>query len=237
MIRNSQHGARCPLTTRNAVLDKIADIIATIRLDHPVRVGIDGVDCAGKTTLADDLVEPLRTRSRPIIRASVDGFHNPRAIRYRQGRTSPRGYYEDSFDLDAIVDSLLRPLGPDGTREYRTARFDFRTDSPVDCPWHTAPTDAVLLFDGVFLHRPELLPHWDFTVFVEADFETTIRRAAARDGYLFGTENATRHTYLQRYIPGQKLYLSACEPVRAAHIVLRNNSPSDPELILNRTAQ
>lgn len=223
------------MTTRKAVLGRLADTIAAVRLDHPARVGIDGVDCAGKTTLADELVEPLRARGRPVIRASIDGFHNPCATRYRRGRASPRGYYEDSFNFDAIVDCLLRPLGPDGTREYQTARFDFRTDTPVDSPWHTAPTDAVLLFDGVFLHRPELLPHWDFAVFVEADFETTIRRAAARDGYLFGTEDATRRTYRQRYIPGQKLYLSACEPARAAHAVLRNNSPANPELILNRT--
>jgi hypothetical protein len=34
-------------------------MIAAISLKHPVRVGIDGVDCAGKTVLANELVGPL----------------------------------------------------------------------------------------------------------------------------------------------------------------------------------
>ncbi len=83
---------------------------------HPLRVAIDGIDAAGKTTLADTLVQPLEARGKPVIRASIDGFHRPRAERYRQGTDSPVGYYDDSFDYTALRDALLRPLGP-GVRQ------------------------------------------------------------------------------------------------------------------------
>jgi len=51
-----------------------------------VRVGIDGVDGAGKTTFADALATTLQQQGRPVVRVSVDDFHHPRAIRYARGR-------------------------------------------------------------------------------------------------------------------------------------------------------
>jgi uridine kinase len=186
--------------------------------------------------LADELVEPLRSRGRSVVRASIDGFHNPRKVRHRQGRASPKGYYEDSFDVDAVLNCVLLPLGPGGNRKYKAARFDFRTDSPVECAWLEAAQDAILIFEGIFLHRPEFLPHWDFTIFVEAGFGITIQRAFLRDRYLFETEQKTRQIYEQRYIPGQKAYLVAQRPFEKANVVFKNDDIQNPELIVNRPA-
>ena len=220
---------------RTEAISQLAGLIAAVRLEHPVRVGIDGVDCSGKTMLADELIEPLQSRGREVIRASVDGFHNPREMRHRQGRGSPRGYYEDSFDLDAVRSCILLPLGPGGDLRYQTARFDFRTDSEVSSAVQTAEPGAILVFDGIFLHRPELLPHWDFTVFVNTGFDVTINRAFVRDQYLFETEEKTRSIYEQRYIPGQKLYLSEQQPIDKANVVFVNDDIESPELTIRRT--
>jgi uridine kinase len=181
-------------------------------------------------------LEPLRSRGRKVIRASIDRFHNPSAVRYRQGRTSSRGYYEDSFDLDGVLSCILLPLGPTGNRNYKVAQFDFRTDAPVESTWQVAPVDALLLFEGIFLHRPEFLPHWDFTVFVDTSFDVTIWRAFTRDQYLFQTEDRTREIYQQRYIPGQELYLSTQQPVQRANVVLRNDDIQNPVLVIKRPA-
>jgi uridine kinase len=56
----------------------------------------------------------------------------------------------------------------------------------------------LLLFDGVFLMRRELLPHWDFIVYLHVDPEETLRRALKRDGELFGT----RQRVVERYTGG-----------------------------------
>ena len=63
---------------REKRVSHFAEMIAAIQRDHPVRVGIDGVDASGKTVLADELIKPLRDRRRSVIRVSMDGFHNPR---------------------------------------------------------------------------------------------------------------------------------------------------------------
>ena len=71
-------------------------MILVLPLDRITRVGIDGVDGAGKTTFGDELARVLAAAGRPTIRASVDGFHNPKSIRYRLGRSCPRGYFISS---------------------------------------------------------------------------------------------------------------------------------------------
>jgi uridine kinase len=210
---------------RRALVLELARRIGRVECPHPLRVAIDGVDAAGKTTLADELVAPLIQLGRPVVRASIDGFHNPRAIRYRRGESSGEGYFRDSFSHTALIKVLLHPLGPDGDRRYRRAVFDFRTDSPVDAPLEDAASDAVLLFDGVFLLIPDLRPYWDFSIFVRASFETTIARAEVRDRQLFGTAAQVRQRYEQRYVPGQRLYLAEAQPDRHASLVVDNDEP------------
>ena len=122
------------------------------------------------------------------------------------------------------------PLGPGGSLRYRRAVFDFRADSPLKAAVEEAPFDAVLLFDGVFLLRPELCEYWDFAIFVHADFEVTVRRAEVRDRELFGSAATVRNRYQQRYIPGQRLYLFEVEPERRANVVI-NNTPDHPRLV------
>ncbi|MBO0797154.1 MAG: hypothetical protein J2P36_40260, partial [Ktedonobacteraceae bacterium] len=156
---------------RERVLQQLANVIATLHHTHTLRVAIDGIDAAGKTTLANELVPLIEEHGYIVIRASIDDFHRPRAERYRQGPVSPQGYYEDAFDYTALQKALLQPLGPMGNGRYRRAVFDYRTDAPLLTREEHAPLNAVLLLDGVFLLRPELASLWDYRIFVHVDFE------------------------------------------------------------------
>lgn len=198
---------------------ELLELILARRPAHPLRVAIDGPDAAGKTTLADTLAARLAGR-RPTVRASIDGFHHPRERRYRRGPLSPEGYYHDAFDFEAVRRLVLLPLGPGGDRWYRPAIFDYRTDTALDAPAQRAPAGAVLLFDGVFLQRPELRDHWDLRVFVAVSPEVALRRALVRDRALFGDADVVRQRYRDRYLPGQRLYREQCAPAERADIVI-----------------
>ena len=90
------------MTVRQQMVACVAAQIVGVRLPHCVRVAIDGVDAAGKTMFAEELADAVLRLGRPVIRASIDGFHNPRAIRRRRGSPSPEGYFEDSFNYPAL---------------------------------------------------------------------------------------------------------------------------------------
>jgi uridine kinase len=169
------------MTARDEMLNDVAARLATLVSANTVRVGIDGVDAAGKTTLADELGQRLRALRRPVIRSGIDHFHNPREVRYAKGSESPDGYYADSFDLDCLIEKLLRPLGPGGTGRYQTAHFDHRRNLPVDSPEMTAPPAAILLFDGIFLQQPRLRPYWDYRIFVKVGLDVALARLLRRD--------------------------------------------------------
>jgi uridine kinase len=225
-----ENAVQCTAMNRQELLDNLAERIDAIHRTHPVRVAIDGPTAAGKTTLADELVAPLEGRGRTVLRASIDGFHHPRARRYRNGADF-RAYYHDSFDYLAIRRCVLDPLGPAGEGVYTPAVFDFRTDSPVDHPPEEAPADAVLLFDGVMLLREELREHWDYCIFVHVDTHTAAQRTANRDAGRQGGASKAREAYLGRYMPGQRHYERESLPHRQAHAVVINDHPESPALL------
>ncbi|MCC6976385.1 MAG: hypothetical protein IT322_20445 [Anaerolineae bacterium] len=198
---------------------------------QPFFVAVDGIDAAGKTMLAEALAQILRLEGFDVIRASLDGFHNPKEIRARRGSLSPEGYYEDSFNYEALQKLLLDPLRTGRSSQYQVKLFDFRTDSETSVQVQTALSHEILVFEGVFLQRPELVNYWDMVIFVDIPFETALERAATRDLPLFGTLEVLQERYLSRYIPGQKLYFERCAPKENADIVIDNRVPENPEIL------
>lgn len=219
-------------TARAELLETLTRAVARLALPHPTRVAVDGPDAAGKTVLADELTETLRSRGRDVVRASIDGFHRPRAERHRRGALSPKGYYEDSFDLDAFRKCLLEPLGPHGSRAFRAELFDHAADSPLPAPLRSANPDTVLVVDGVFLLRPELDGHWDLRIHVTAADDEIVRRARERDAVLFGSASRTEERYRKRYMPAQRLYAEQAWPAKRADFVVVNDDPADPILVV-----
>lgn len=219
---------------RGEAVAAIVDAIDAISCCHPVRVAIDGSAAAGKTMLADELAISLRGRGRDVIRASVESFLRPRVDRYRRGAESARGCYEDSFDYDRLLAELLRPLGASGTRLYRTGIYDRRTDLPVDSEQLQASADAILLFDGVFLLRPELVDAWDYRVFISVASDELIRRARIRDAEEYGSPDDAERRFRARYLPSQQHYRGTVRPAELADVVLENDDPSQPRVLMRR---
>jgi uridine kinase len=214
--------------TRGELLDRLAGAIESAAISHPLRVAVDGPPAAGKTTLADELALLLRGRGREVIRASTESFQRPRAQRYRRGEFSPEANYHDSFDYDTLCRVLLDPLGPGGDRRYQSAVYDLRTDTALFPPAVTATADAVLLLDGVFLLRPELIDQWDLSIFVSVAFERTLDRARVRDLAQLGSTAEVERRFRTRYIPAQQLYFAAARPDEHADIIVRNDEPQRP---------
>jgi uridine kinase len=156
---------------------------------------------------------PARRRSatgwrRAVVRASVDDFHNPSAVRYRLGRDSAEGFVRDSFHTDALVDRLLAPFAQGSA--FRRRLFDHHADARVLGADEHAPQDAVLLIDGLFMHRQALRDRWDLSILLDVPSDVAARRLQQRDGV----------PPAARYTQGQDRYFAACGPRSRATIVL-----------------
>jgi uridine kinase len=202
----------------------VAAAVGALESPGTVRVAIDGVDGAGKTTFADELAAALAPSGRPVIRAGVDGFHHPRVVRYRLGRDSPEGFFRDSYDYAALKATLLDPLGPGGSGRFRRAVFAVDLDRAADAPEERAATGSVLLFDGIFLHRPELRDYWDFSIFLHVEWTRNHRSRAA--GF-----PAPDDSHQRRYADGQAFYFRECRPWERAHLVIDNDDLAAPFIV------
>jgi uridine kinase len=151
---------------RTRVLEAVAERVFTCGRDR-VLVGVDGRSGVGKSTFADELAGAIEAHGVPTLRSTTDLFHRPLVERMRQGPTSPKGYYEDSHQLDVVGDELLAPFR-DGARSVLIGAFDEPSDRP-ERRAATVPERAVLVFDGLFLRRPELHGFWDLCALLVAD--------------------------------------------------------------------
>lgn len=213
-----------PNPMRRGLLERVAAALLALPARGVARVAIDGVDGAGKTTFADELAAALAPSGRPIIRAGVDGFHNPRAFRYRLGRDSPEGFFRDSYDYAALATVLLDPLGAGSHGRFRRAIFDVEADRPLHSPEERAAPGSLLLFDGIFLHRPELRGYWDFSIFLRVEWARNHRSRA--EG---GANPLDPHQ--RRYAEGQSLYFRECRPWEHASLVIDNDDLAAPYVV------
>jgi uridine kinase len=213
--------------TREDLLRSLAEVIESVQVAHPTRVAVDGPPAAGKTTLADGLAAVLRANGRDVVRATIDDFLFPRAQRYRRGEYSAEGCYFDTHDYGALNRVLLHPLGPGGDGRFQHAVYNHAADTVLSPPVTTARADAVLIFDGVFLLRPELMDQWDLRIFVSTAFEKIVDRALIRERPVLSAVDAERR-WRERYIPSQQLYFATARPTDHADIVVHNDEPEQP---------
>ena len=219
-------------TRREKVLREIARAILDIaREDAITLVAVDGVDGAGKTTLADELAPMLRAAGKPVIRATVDAFHQPRARRYQLGPRSPEGFFRDSYDYEALKAVLLDPLRSGGSLRYRRAIFDIEEDRPVHAPQEEAELGSILVFDGIFLHRRELRDYWDFSVFLDVPWEKN-HHLSRQPSWNLGLPDPSSAQH--RYAEGQRIYFRECDPKRAASMVIDNTDLAAPDIVERR---
>ncbi|HEV2071650.1 MAG TPA: hypothetical protein VGR26_17825 [Acidimicrobiales bacterium] len=204
---------------RDETLNAVAEDVVALVAHGVTRVAIDGVDGAGKTVFADELAAVLQARRLAVIRASVDGFHNPSSIRHGRGRTSPDGFYRDSYDYDALRRLLLDPLDVHGDRRIVRKVYDVHDERPVPHTVEIASAPSVLVFDGIFLHRPELRDYWHYSVFLDVEFSVSVPRVAQRDG----SDPDPAAESNSRYVDGQRQYLRTCDPRQHATVVIDNN--------------
>jgi hypothetical protein len=197
-----------------AAVDELAERIAS----HPVRgratrVLLDGAPAAATGEWADALVEPLRLRGRPVLRASTGDFLRPASLRLEFGRHNPQSLLDGWLDAGALRRELLDPLAGDGSGRVLLRWWDAVTDRSARAGYVEAPPGAVLLLDGALLLGLGLPA--ELTVHLHLS-ESALRRR---------TPDSEAWT-----LPAYQAYAEQVHPDQTADIVLLVDHPNRPAI-------
>jgi uridine kinase len=207
---------------RSEVIAALADEILHNYGKGRAIVAVDGLDGAGKTVFADALAAQLGIGNRAVFRASLDDFHNPRAVRYARGRDSAEGFYRDSYDYETFKRVLVEPFRTGWIGSFVLQAFDLSRDAPFEQKWSSGPMDALLVVDGIFANRPQLRGLWNYSIWLEVDPQVAAARMLERDGSSANPE---------RYSGGQELYIAESRPRETATAIIDNTDYEHPRRV------
>ena len=119
--------------TSNLIFDIINNEIKKYfsKKNNPIRIAINGIEGTGKTVFAINLSKYLTQSNINATHISIDWFHNNKEYRYRQGRNSYKGYYEDSYNEIEFVNKVLIS-SQSNPPNYVEAIHDLETDEYLD---------------------------------------------------------------------------------------------------------
>jgi uridine kinase len=194
-------------------------------LNRSVIVGISGVECAGKSTMAAALRDALNRRGCAAMVASIDDFLNPKSIRH-DGTDLAACYYEKTFRTADLRDQLITPVRETGRLANFVDLHDYDSDEILRTRFDR--TVDVLIIDGVFLFRHDLREVFDLKIWLEISFEHAIERAQKRqiDLARYGPGRIVER-YVDRYFPAQRRHLECDRPRDVADLLI-DVIPSPP---------
>jgi uridine kinase len=216
---------------RSALIEDVAARVAGVAPGR-LRVAIDGLTCAGKTSFGHELAAALRELGRPTARASLDDFKNPWREAREQGydRLSGEGYYRNAYDFASARHLLLAPAGPGGPGVLVLCGHDPLTGEDHRGETVATPAGTVLIVDSVFAFRPEYNEFWDYRIWLEVGAAESLRRAVVRDAPREGAAGAER-LHRDRYHAAEAIYRAEVDPLRAADLVIDNSDIAAPRIL------
>jgi uridine kinase len=212
----------------------IADVAGRVARLSPgrLRVAVDGLTCAGKTSFGHELAAALRNIGRPTARASLDDFKNTwrEARELGYDRLTGAGYYRNAYDFRSAADLLLAPAGAGGSGVLVLCAHDPLTGEDHRDTTVSTPAGTVLVVDSVFAFRPEYNRFWDYRIWLDVDASLSLRRGVARDTAREGAAEAAR-VHRDRYHAAEAIYLTEVDPLDAADIVIDNSDFAAPVVL------
>lgn len=149
---------------RQLVLVDLLGLVMGTKPGERAVVGFDGATSSGRAQVAAELVALAdRLAGRAVVPVAMDGFTAADYVTKAQADRWDNEYHH-RYDYEAFRRRTLLPFR--SGIEICPAVHDVRSGESVLSDAIEPPSDAVLLVDGPFLHRPELNDAWDASLYV-----------------------------------------------------------------------
>ncbi|MCP3764973.1 uridine kinase [Domibacillus sp. A3M-37] len=167
-------------------------------------IGIDGASASGKSTIADK----LRKLDNRVVIVHMDDFYRPSE---EQKAINPE-VIGGNFDWKRVCEQVLTPLSHNKFGRYQ--RYDWDTDQMAE--WHDVPTGGILIIEGCYSIRKELLPLYDVRIWIDSPKQTSLERIVQREQV--GTGN--RYLWENVYRPDEEKYIEVQRSWEHADLII-----------------
>lgn len=172
----------------------------------PILIGIDGCGGAGKSTFAKKLKNEL-DQDRVVSIIQMDDFYLPSSSRDEMKDLDLIG---GSFDWRRLLEQVIKPISSGIEGYYQ--KYDWNQDMLLE-EWHKVSLGVVIV-EGVYCLRSELFDYYDYSVWIETDYNTRLARGIERDG-----ENM-RDMWADVWMPAEHKYRELERPYEKANLVI-----------------
>ena len=126
----------------------------------PYIIGINGIDCAGKTTLAKDLSGQLKQSGIKNQIFHIDDFNNPK-VENETYRAFASGNWNEN-DFDRYYESII---------DFQKAR---------EAVEEAAAINEIVIVEGIFIFRSQLNHIFNYRIYLEVDAAIALTRFEQR---------------------------------------------------------
>ena len=140
-------------------------------------VAISGIEGGGKRSLAEKVAAALTLEGISVAIVHADDWEASESIRFNI-MSSPEEYYLNAYRFDEMFEQLILPLKLfasiktsvtlDDVLSPRTVEYDF---NDID----------IIIIEGVYLLQEAYLDLYDYTCWVESDFDAAFARLTSQN--------------------------------------------------------
>lgn len=183
-------------------ISSVSETINTLAATGPYLVAISGYGGSGKSILARTFARILRA---PVV--GIDEFGTPCALQ----RSSDWA----GLDRERLTRQVLEPI--------RQGKHTITYDSCDDWKtWHAVPVTVefghIVIVEGVGIFHPNVLPYFNYRIWLDVDLDSAIERGIAREHRL-GNEQAD--TWIDIWGPNDVDFERRFNPRDHADVIMR----------------
>ena len=169
------------------------------RQNTPYIIGINGIDCAGKTTLAKDLSGRLEQSGIKNQVFHIDDFNNPK-VEKETYRAFASGNWNEN-DFDRYYESII---------DFQKAREAIKK---------VAAINEIVIVEGIFIFRQKLKITFDYRIYLEVDASVALARFEQRRR-LIGDARSVE-IFEDIWVRAHNKYVSEVNPQKISNLIIQ----------------
>ena len=182
-------------------------------------VGISGINCSGKSSLAKCLKDKMAINYNSIVVFDIDDFLFDKRTR-NSNDDQIIGCYE-SFDYNKLFQEILIPYREKGMLKKIIHAINHLSNES-EIRYINLDQNSLVIVEGIFLYRKDLPDIFDFKIWLNININMTITRALNRkreiDKHL--DINSIIQRYQSRFIPAQNFHIERDKPLDKADLIV-----------------